>query len=283
MLAIINTPSCCALYAPRGLGYLRSFVAVTCLLWALPLANASDAAGLRLDQVLWRPVQNRQGESLGGLSDVLVQMPSGRIAFVAVDPDELFERPKVMPPSALVIPRGDGALQLDLAKDRWIFAPRLDWDAELVIQNTADGREIYGFYQQAWHEPDEAPSWGMTVVAQPGDTQAPVRYVSLKNLLLERVVTNGKEHVGYIRDFVLDWTGKRATYALISPQITQPGRPEQMWFAVPVFLLSPALKSDALTVNTSLGALRRATPVTAEKGLSADAGASIRRYPVPPS
>jgi hypothetical protein len=101
--------------------------------------------------------------------------------------------------------------------------------------------------------------------------------------MLERVVTNGNEHVGYIRDFILDWPGKRATHALISPRITQPRRPDQMWFAVPVAVLSPALTSDALTVNTDLGALRRARPVTQEKGRPADAGVTIYRYPVPPS
>ena len=120
-----------------------------------------------------------------------------------------------MPPNALRVPQNnDAPLVLDLSSDRWIGAPRLDWDGALVIKNTEAGGRIYGYYQEAWQEPEAGPPWGMTVVAPKDDAKTPTRYVSLKKLLLNRVETNGRQRAGYIHGFLIDWPARRATHAL---------------------------------------------------------------------
>lgn len=221
---------------------------------------------------------------LGGVSDVLVQMPSGRMVFVAVDPSELFERPKAVPPQALTLPREpEAALRLDISKDRWITAPRLDWDAALVIKNTSEGGRIYGFYQQAWVNPDPDAPWGMTVVAPPKGASPPARYVSLKRLLLNRIVTPAGQPAGFVRDFLLRWGDGRATHALVSPRFTPLAREDQMWFAVPLSLLSPRVEDDSLQVNSSIDAFRRAGPPRQAADAQGAATAEIHLFPATPS
>jgi sporulation protein YlmC with PRC-barrel domain len=233
--------------------------------------------------VLWRAVENRQDEMLGGVSDVLVQMPSGRIVFVAVDPSELFERPKAVPPRALTLPRqADSALQLNLSKDHWISAPRLDWDAALVIKKTEEGGRIYGFYQQEWVSPDPDAPWGMTVVASPNGTAPVARYVSLKRLLLNRIVTPAGQPAGFVRDFLLNWREGRAIYALVSPTFTPLAREDQKWFAVPLQLLSPRVEDDSLEVNSNIDAFRRARPLRKAADAPAATAGEIHLYPATP-
>ena len=250
--------------------------------WAASERSAPDGTLVRLDDVLWREVRNVQDEKLGAVSDVLVQMPSGRIVFVAVDPTELFQRPKAVPPAALQVAASpDAPVVLDLAMDRWISAPRLDWDAALVIKNTMEGENIYGYYQHVWSEPDPGPPWGMTVVAPASDAAPSVRYVSLKKLLLDDVATTDKRPVGSIRDFLIDWPGRRVTHALVSRRNVSGPEPGDRWFAIPTALLSPPVDSDAITVNETVAAFHN-PPAWPGGGVSlANNPAAIYRYSVP--
>jgi hypothetical protein len=244
--------------------------------------QASEGALLRLDDILWREVRNVQGEVLGGVSDLLVQMPSGRLVFVAVDPSELFERPKAVPPASLRLPQSEDApLVLDISKGGWLEAPRLDWDGALVIKNTEEGGRIYGYYQQAWREPDPGPPWGMPVVAPSEGAKPPARYVSLKNLLLQRVETNGREHAGYIQGFLIDWSAKRATHALVSSQFTPLAQSDANWFAIPTPLLNPSLEDEGIMVNSGIDAFRTAPNWPGSGNSRPPEIATIYRYPVP--
>jgi sporulation protein YlmC with PRC-barrel domain len=257
-------------------------LAACCAYGAAPANPASPAKPVRLDEILWRDVSNAQGEQLGSVSDLLVQMPSGRIVFVAVDPSEPFQRPKAVPPAALRFP-GDNqrAFTLDIPSERWREAPRLDWDAALVIKNTAEGGKIYGYYQQTWAEPDRTPPWGMTVVARPNDSRSPDRYVSLKRLLLEQVETHAGNHVGYIQDFVFDWPAKRATHAVVSNKLTPSAEDGVQRFAIPLPLLNPPVLTDAITVNSPMATFHRAANWPRSGMPPAEEATAIYRYPAP--
>jgi hypothetical protein len=207
-------------------------------------------------------------------------MPSGRLVFVAVVPSEFFARPRAVPPGALTVPAAsDQPLQLDITADRWLNAPILDWDAALVIKQTHEGRRIYGYYQHAWREPDPARPWGMTVVAPPTDSAPAARYVSLKKLLLNRVITPAAQQAGFVRDFLIDWTQPRATHALVSPRFTPLAQPDAMWLAIPTPLLLPPVEHDALTVNTDVDTLRRARSLAADEKPPTGDAARVFRYP----
>lgn len=240
----------------------------------------SVPTALRLDDLLWREVRGPSGETLGAVSDVLAEMPSGRIVYVAVVPSDFFQRPKAVPPGALTLPDAPHApLTLNLSRDRWYNAPILDWNAAQVVNNTAEGRRIYAYYQQRWQDPSDKP-WPVVVTPQSGGPAQPARYVSIKKLLLDRVATPAWQQTGFVRDFLVDWPAHRVTYALVSPRFTPLAGTEQTWFAVPVALLNPPQEGDALTVNSSVDAFRQAdTLATNQPGTPANL-TTIYRYPV---
>lgn len=261
---------------------LLAFLAAGLTGRAAPVPEGSGT--IRLDTLLWREVQDSQGRTLGSVSDVLVQMPSGRVVFVAIVPAEFFSRPKGVPPGALEIPaRPDAPVRLDVTPERWRAAPLLDWDTSLLVKQTGEGARIYGYYQQAWREPDPAPPWFMRIVGREGqEGERAKRYVPLKKLLLDRVTTAADQQIGFVRDFLLDWADRRVTHALVSPQFTPLAKPDDRWFAVPVALLGPPLEQDALTVNSAPEAFREAKPLP-EGRLSHAAPAEIYRYPAVPA
>lgn len=267
----------------RNRAVFTSFAAISLALAAPVKAAQKDAAlsDLRVQDLLWRQVESREGETLGGISDVLVQLPSGRLMFLAIDPAALFQPPKIVPPGALSGVEQDPAspVRLEIAKERWLFAPMVDWDGVGIIDNTAEGSKVYAFYQQAWRDPDPSRPPGLSAVGST-DQRRPARYVSLNDLLGNRVVANSRQHVGYIRDFVLDWEGLRATHALISPQFVPPQSSGAEWFAVPITFLTPPRFGDAIVVNSDLAAFRNAAQWRPETG-STDR-TSILRYPAPP-
>jgi sporulation protein YlmC with PRC-barrel domain len=250
------------------------------LLQAATTSTTTPAAEIRFDELLWREVRTTKGEALGAVSDLLVQMPAGRVVFIAVDPVELFERSRVIPPGILRLPADPKApLEIDITLDRWLDAPRLNWDAELITKNAREGGVIYGFYQEEWQEPDKASPWGASAMAD-GTANPPARYVSLKQLLLEPAVAKGGERAGYIRDFLLDWAGKRTTHALISPQPVPLPASDRAWFAVPVTLLNPQRKEDALVINADAPTIRSGKLLAAGQKMPTS-GAEIFQYPVP--
>src|SRR5690606_27609593 len=109
----------------------------------------------------------------------------------------------------------------------------IDWNPRFVVKHEDDGPRIYAYYQQRWSEPDPTPAPGVEVVASQEKRPAPLQYVSLNNLLLERVTTSAWEQAGFLTDVLLDWSAQRATHALVSPQFTPLARPDEKWFAIP--------------------------------------------------
>ena len=278
--SLMNLPPPSLSQLPRLL-----FIAIVALAAAIPgIASAteptSDQAGqLRLKEFLWREVQNKDGRTLGSTSDVLVQMPSGKIVFVAVVPSGFYQRPKTLPPGAFQVPADpDGPLQVDITLDRWLNAPRIDGNPRYAVKNDGDGARIYAYYQERWSESDPTPAPGLEVVASKEDRPPPLRFVSLNNLLLERVTALGWEQAGFLTDFLLDWSVQRATHALVSPQFTPLERPDEKWFAIPTPLLIPPVEEDAIKVNAGVAAFQGA-PDFPENGTGSADVARIYRYP----
>lgn len=238
---------------------------------------------MRLEEFLWRPVQNKEGEQLGTVNDVLVQLPSGRIVFVSVLPNRLFGRPKAVPPAALTGPAGpDAPFVVDLSIDRWINAPIVDWSEALVLDLTEQGGKVYAYYQQPWLEPPPGYDWSIDRAVPPERQAELPRFVSLKKLEYERLQTGDAEQVGYVYDFLLDWGDRRVTHALVSPERAPVGQPGETWFAVPVALIGPAEDYDALTVNRKMNAFSAATAPPGNRPPPAD-HVQIYRYRMPGS
>ena len=227
---------------------------------ATPTTSVSQASSLPLRDLLWRQVTRTSGEALGSISDVLVRMPSGEIAFVVIQTNHLFDRPRAIPPASLTVPDTSGAAAVfNPGNDDWINAPQLDWNAVQVVQRTESGEKILGYYHRDWLglPPPEPPRRG----AQPDPEAAPLpatqsdgrpipTYVSIQRQLSKRVTTPAWDQDGFLNDFLVDWTAKRVTHALVSPQFPPLAAPTDLWFAIPVALLTPGLEHEPLAVNS---------------------------------
>lgn len=267
-----------------GLGVFQ-FTAAAILGAAAAEPNATTRPVMSLDDFLWREVQNAEGATLGSASDVLVHLPTGRIVFVSVHPSELFGLPKALPPEAITFGDApDAPLRVDLSEEKWLEAPELEWNAARVIKHDTDGPQVYGYYQQQWAKPAlEAAADGdeNAVVAAPTEpgTREAEQYVSLSELLLHRVVTPATEQPGFVRDFVLDWSAGRATYALVSPTFTPAVEPEETWFAIPTALLAPPLETEAITVLSDEETFRNAQQAPEIAALPEENRTQIYLYP----
>jgi hypothetical protein len=250
------------------------------------IASAADSnrSTLRLEDILWREVHNRDGTLLGATSDVLIQMPSGQIVFILVKPTELYSEPKAIPPSALALPEDSKApIKLDVTMDEWINSPRLDWDPKLIVKFASEGEQIYGYYHQEWllTATDAAPSptQGVEVVAPRGGATEATRFVSLSNLLLHRVATEAWDQEGFIRGFLLDWRNKRATHAIASHTFTTVPAPNEQWFAIPVGLLNPPAEQESITVRAEPKAFVEAQPLSSDQEAASRSTSQISLFP----
>lgn len=99
------------------------------------IQNASD--------LMEYEVQNTQGERLGAFSDIVIDMESGQIEFVAVGPGE---SPRLVPVQALKTRPDQKHLVLDINQDRWEEAPTAERGELERIGREDEAREIYNYY-----------------------------------------------------------------------------------------------------------------------------------------
>lgn len=239
--------------------------------------NSTSIGAVPFDQLVWREVKNQNGQSLGAISDLLVEVPSGKIAFVVIQPSELYARPKALRPDALsVTEKHADPATLNLPAEDWLNAPRLDWSGLQVTQKTDAGEKIQGSYLQPWIDRKAAPASGKnaarTAPAQPTDG-----YVSLSNLQSRRVTVPGWDQDGFLNNFLVDWSAKRVTHALVSPEFPAIARPNEPWYAIPMAMLNPPNEQNSIDVKTSRDAIVHAQSIEGNKLRSDVAG--VYRFP----
>ncbi|HJV86043.1 MAG TPA: PRC-barrel domain-containing protein [Noviherbaspirillum sp.] len=94
-------------------------------------------------------VVNRQGESLGEIEDIMLDVPSGRVAYAVLSfggvmgiGDKLF----AVPWSALTLDADQKCFVLDVAKDRLKNAPGFDKDHWPSMADTSWATDVHSFY-----------------------------------------------------------------------------------------------------------------------------------------
>ena len=245
-----------------------------------PAANTSATEPLPLDHYLWREVKNQSGQSLGAVSDLLVQIPSGQIVFVVIETSEMYGRPKVVRPDALTVSgKAREPVTLNLSADDWFNAPRLDWSGLQVTQKTNEGEKIYGSYLPQWIEQKPVANANgknagrvSSAAGQPSDG-----FISLSKLQSHRVSVPGWDQDGFLNSFLIDWAAKRATHVMVSPEFPAIVRPDEMWYAIPVAMLNPPNDQNVLVVNSTKDVVARAQRIAGEKLRSDIAG--IYQFP----
>jgi sporulation protein YlmC with PRC-barrel domain len=250
-----------------------------CLLWAAcccvnvmpaaaaaaPAPNAALSQSMPLQELLWREVKTTDGQSVGTVSDVLCHLPSGQIAYVAIDPSDLYERPRVVAPETLSVPADrNQPVQVKMTINEWLNSPRLDWSGLEVTQRSDSGENIKGVYQKEWVPPRPT---SIATKKTPAEISAALpassgpSFVALSRFHLKRVSVPGWDSEGFLNGFLLDWKAKRVTHALVSTEFAPISGPEKPWYAFPVALLTPPNDQEFIGVNTNEQAVASAQRV----------------------
>lgn len=99
------------------------------------IQNASD--------LMEYEVRNEEGERLGTLKDIAINMDNGLIEFVAVGAGESL---RVTPPQAFQVKPDDKHLVLEIDADRWEKAPTVERHELDRLADENEAREIYRYY-----------------------------------------------------------------------------------------------------------------------------------------
>lgn len=103
----------------------------------------------KLSKLKGASVQSQEGEDLGEIEEIAVDLESGEVSFILISADGSQDWHPV-PPGALEVSGSGEDLQVELSLDQqsWEDAPTIS--REEVAQLDSQGQEIYGFYGEEW-------------------------------------------------------------------------------------------------------------------------------------
>ena len=236
---------------------------------ANPVRKTAEIQSIPLEQFLWREVKSTDNQSVGTVRDVLCDVPSGRIVYVLVDPSNLYDRPKAVAPESLSVPLDPAEpVQLKMTLNEWLNSGRLDWSGLEITQRTDSGESITGVYKREWVE-QQAVAAGKNKSTAPASaaisSPSSREFVSLGRLNLKRVKVPGWDQDGFLNEFLIDWTAKRVTHALVSPEFAPISPLSKPWYAIPIALLMPPDPQGTLGVKSTEDAIVHAKPIAGDR------------------
>lgn len=198
-------------------------------------------------------VENLQGDRLGTLSDLLVDLETGEVAFVLVQEGffGVAGELRPVPPGAFEVRATEGVLGLgeglelvlDVTDTRWEDGPSIARDQIAQLDEETQGREIYDFYGQDWDERqvpradprrDRERQPESRVGAATGLTDEPMpheeredpaelevseasRFHLATDLMDKEIIGRQEEEVGKIDDLLIDLQGGNVTFVVLRP------------------------------------------------------------------
>jgi sporulation protein YlmC with PRC-barrel domain len=94
-------------------------------------------------------VVNRQGEKLGRIDDIMIDVPSGRVAYVVMSSGGLLgigEKLFAIPFNALTLDTDNHCFVLDAPKERVLQAPGFDKEHWPQMADPTWARQVHGYY-----------------------------------------------------------------------------------------------------------------------------------------
>lgn len=133
--------------------------------WGGVFGSAGNVQGLFQDRattIIGTEVQNKQGDHLGKITDLMVDPEDGRIAFAVLSRGGILGIPTrfIAVPFAALTPGMDKRVfLLDASKDKIAAAPTFSRDEWPNVADRAWGADAYKYYGQApyWEEREECP------------------------------------------------------------------------------------------------------------------------------
>ncbi|HWF18683.1 MAG TPA: PRC-barrel domain-containing protein [Verrucomicrobiae bacterium] len=203
-------------------------------------------------ELIGKPVEERTGDTIGRVNDVVVNPRTGRIVFIVLSSGGFLgvgAHLKPVPPQALSLAAAKrGILALDISPKRWKSAPRMnkEWLGNLENINVAE--KVYAFYHEPWPSVD-----GTTFTNHADDpVESPAGHLKLASELIgESVIAPRKGEIGRVSDLTVDLKNPAMARAIIRPTDS-----EHVPFTVPINAFEGDDAGNALFLNRDARALQ---------------------------
>ena len=199
--------------------------------------------------IIGRTVESRDGDKLGKVKDFVVEMRLGQVEYAIISSGGvagLGSTSKPVPPQAVSLATAKkGTVALGGSGLRWEKAPTVRRSELASLSAPSRLRAIYEFYGQMPPRLGMAPVtnafWVPAVSTRTGvengpsarrSTAGPLQLAS--DLIGAAVVNRQQEKLGKVSDLLVDLSGQKPSYAIISAKLSRTERS----FAVPLALLT---------------------------------------------
>lgn len=230
-------------------------------------------------------VQNVDGEKIGTISDLVIEVRSGVPQYVIVRSGRFgvgHRRSVIVPISAIALRTVKaGIAAVDLSKRKWRYAPEFSRKDLEWIDQPEKARQIAQFYGMAEKGPlvttDAGAQKGtLSSTGRADQTSHPNQhdnYQLASELIGNEVIAQQERKIGTISNFLVDGAGMKPTFAIVSVYWQSANGAS---FAVPVKMLRP-MPGSKFVINANRQDFERATPFK-ESINSAAGGNEIYRY-----
>jgi sporulation protein YlmC with PRC-barrel domain len=231
-------------------------------------------------------VQNVDGEKIGTVSDLIIELRSGVPKYVIVRSGRIaagHRRSVIVPISAIALRTAkSGIAAVDISKRKWRYAPEftrkdLEW-----IGQPEKARQIVEFYGPPENVPlvaktAEAQRESLSSIGRADQTSRPNQldnHQLASELIGNEVIARQQREVGTISDLLVDATGMKPAFALLSADSRSAQDPT---FAVPLKMLRP-MPGRKIVISANRQDFERATPFKGGVNSAAGGGNEIYRY-----
>jgi sporulation protein YlmC with PRC-barrel domain len=215
-------------------------------------ATSAKSAGASSRDIIGQDVRSSAGEDLGEVKDLVISPKSGKVVYALITKGGVLgvgEKIRAVPFAALKSEAvRDGALTLDITRDKWETAP-LFRDDGLELLGADRGRELFTHYGQDWNR--EMLESGKAGADQSG------RLMRVSSLIGKDLKNAGQE-VGEIEDVIVDLSSRRGS-ALIDAEDDYVGNDREYIINFNQLMASP--DRDELTTTLTRSDFERAEPV----------------------
>jgi hyperosmotically inducible periplasmic protein len=206
--------------------------------------------GMTAKDFMGKNVETRFGDKIGSVKDLVVDMRSGRVAYVIVSSGGVAgigSQEKAVPPSALSTQTTKrNTLSLDMKEDAWKSAPNFDKSQLASLGDQTQMQQIYRYYQKQppmmASQPPATPAPSPTGRATGTQGQAGNLQLA-SDLIGKEIVDRQGQEIGKVSDLLVDANGTKEVFAVLKPgsriQESNKEAGKQM-YAVPVSSLSPS-------------------------------------------